>query len=142
MRFGWATLATVCVLAAMLGALSHSVVSSAHSHEHSSLDQFVHDRIALTPAERDRLVPIESEYHASRDQLESDVRQGNSELAQAIASGDDEAIESAILRTKASLAELQELSVRHVLAMREALDENHRQAFDDAVTSALSHGGI
>ena len=61
MRFGWATIATVCVLAATLGAASHWVVSSAHSHEHSGLDQFVHDRIALTPAERDRLAPIESE---------------------------------------------------------------------------------
>lgn len=142
MRFGWLTLLCACVVAAALGALSHRIVGHAHTHEHSSLDQFVHERIDLTPGELERLAPIESEYHSTRTRLEAAVRQGNLALARAIRSADAVEIDSAILQTKESLAELQELSVRHILEMRSALDENHRPAFDDAVTAALSRGGI
>lgn len=141
MRFGWLSVLSMAVLAAALGALGYYLASTSHTHSHTSLDDFVHQRIALTPEEQERLLPLETVYHEAHHRLEREVRAANDELARALRSGDSETIEAALSKTKAALTNLQDLSVRHIIDMREALDENHREAFDAAVTSALAHGG-
>lgn len=142
MRFGWLTVVVVSILAAALGALGHYLASASHNHSHTSLDDFVHQRIALTPEEQERILPVETTYHQTHNQIEQDIRAANVELARALRSGDAAAIEAALSQTKSELTKLQDLTVRHIMAMREALDESHRAAFDEAVTLALAHGGI
>ncbi len=144
MKFGVLTVLAIAVVSAVLGA-SATMLSTrgSGSHTHPGLHELIHENLGLTEAEEARLAPLEDAYHRRQAELEDRIRQSNRDLAQAIANAHPRGMTAteATNATKTALAELQELTVSHVLAMRDAIDPSHHEAFDAAVASSLSGHG-
>jgi hypothetical protein len=142
MKFGPHTLVAVAAAAAALGAGASTLASRAGQPEPTaSLHEVVHERIDLSREEHDRLAPLENRFHEVRKQLETRVQQANRNLATAMGTGDTAKVAAAGAETKAALADLQDLTINHILAMRAALDASHHAAFDAAVADSLGNGG-
>jgi hypothetical protein len=142
MKFGAPTLVAVAAVAAVLGAgASTLALRAAQPAPAASLHEVVHENIDLTRDEHDRLAPLESSFHETRKRLEARVEEANRTLAAAMSTGEAAKVSAASIETKAALADLQDLTISHILAMREALDASHHAAFDAAVANSLGNGG-
>lgn len=101
--------------------------------------EWLHDQLALT-AEQDRLLkPIERQYVEDRRRLESDLRQANMELAEAILSekGPGGEVAGAIERVNRITGELQRLAVQHIFEMADELTPEQRERLLELTANAL-----
>lgn len=104
------------------------------------LHDFVHEELDLGADQMARLDALEAEFTVERARLEEDLRSANASLAQAIE--DEQAygpqVSAAIEEVHVHMGRLQKATVRHVLAMRELLDERQRLVFDRQVSESLT----
>ncbi len=107
------------------------------------LDQLVHHQLDLTADQNRRIEALERRYAARRAVLEGQMRAADRDLAQAIAAEHvyGPRARQAVLRFHAAMGELQEETIRHVLAMRAVLTPAQASRFDRTVAKALAPAG-
>ncbi len=113
------------------------------SRPRPGLDQLVHHQLGLTADQNQRIEALETAYAARRTALEGEMRAADRDLAAAISA--DHAYspraEQAVLRFHAAMGELQEATIKHVLAMRAVLTPQQARRFDKTVSKALAPDG-
>lgn len=104
------------------------------------LDSVLHSGLQLSPAQRDRLATLESDFAVERGRYEAEMRGANRDIARAITvrhEYDNEA-QSAIDRLHRAMIGLQQATVKHVIAMRAVLSGDQVAQFDWTVNQALA----
>lgn len=106
----------------------------------TDLDRALHDQLGLTKDQETKIETLEQAMAAKRARLQSDMMQANRELAGAIAKdhayGTPE--KAAIEHFHAAMMELQEDTLRHVMAMRAVLDPDQARRFDGIIAKNLT----
>jgi Heavy-metal resistance len=139
MRFGLGSLLGVAAVSAALGALAGGFgAQMAQPPPPPSFHDLIHHTMGLTAEEEARIAPIEQAFERQLRQGEGRITATNAALAQAISAGNPDAIALAQAESNAALVALQDLNTAHLVAMREALDDSHRPAFDAALAASLS----
>ena len=115
------------LLAALAGCLGALAADRWANHEAGSgLHDFVHDELALTADQEQRLDTLEARFAVERARLEGSARAANARLAQAME------------KVHARMGDLQKATVRHVFDMREILEPDQQRQFDRKVSEALT----
>ncbi|MEO6081458.1 MAG: periplasmic heavy metal sensor [Steroidobacteraceae bacterium] len=106
------------------------------------LDQLLHHELKLSSEQERQIAALESAFSARREVLESQMREANRDLAQAIAVRHqyDSAGKEAVNHLHESMMNLQEASIGHVLAMRTVLTPAQAEQFDRTISKALTAG--
>lgn len=110
------------------------------SHDAPGLHDVVHERLALTAEQRQRIEALETDFATRRQALELEMRAANADLATAIRTehGYGPDVTAAVERFHGAMGRLQSETIRHVFAMREVLNPEQQRIFDDTVVSALT----
>lgn len=109
------------------------------SAERVDLDATLHRDLDLTPDQDRRIHALEMSYSSERGRLQSEMRAANRDLAHSIIATHayDADTQHAIDRLHRAMGNLQEDTVRHVLAMRAALTPQQQETFDRTIAKAL-----
>ena len=111
-----------------------------HTSHGRSLDEILHNELALTPEQEKRIAALESKFALDRKDLESQMRTANRELARALeaehAYGDR--AKTAIGQFHTAMAALQEQTIIHIVAMRSVLTPEQAERYDKTIREALS----
>lgn len=137
-----AAIIVLTLLAAMLGGWVGVRYGLREGRAPPQLDELLHHRLHLSAAQAQQLTALEQEFAARRAELETRMRAANREIAGAITvrhSFDSEA-QTAVDHLHRAMMELQEATIRHVLAMRAVLTPDQVQEFDQTVDQALAVG--
>jgi hypothetical protein len=141
-RFGLWSVVALTLLSALLAAGASIWGMRVAPHRHAaSFHEIVHTQLGLDRDEEERLAPLERAYDKKRATLELRIRDANRELVAAMRADDAIAIASASGEVKAALAALQDASIAHLIAMRQAIDDRHRPGFDRALETSLVSDG-
>jgi nickel and cobalt resistance protein CnrR len=130
------------LLIAMAAGCLGAIVAVQWGAEASSpgLHEFVHDELDLSSEQRVRLEQLEESFAIKRKGLEIALRAANAELATAMA--EEHAygpkVSASIDAVHDRMGALQKATVQHVFDMRELLDEEQRERFDQQVSTALT----
>ena len=100
----------------------------------------MHDELALTADQEQRLDTLEARFAVERARLEGSARAANARLAQAMENEHEYGpeVSAAIDEVHARMGDLQKATVRHVFDMREILDPDQQRQFDRKVSEALT----
>jgi Spy/CpxP family protein refolding chaperone len=105
----------------------------------TDLDRLLHQQLDLTPEQERKLEALEKKMTANRHRLRDEMKKSNRELAEAL--GRDHnygpAEKAAVERFHGAMVELQEDTIRHVMAMRAVLAPDQARRFDEIVTKKL-----
>ena len=137
-----AVIIVLTLLAAMLGGWVGVRYGLREGRGPPQLDELLHHRLHLTPSQAEQLTALEAEFAARRAEFEAQMRAANRDIAAAITvrhSFDGET-QAAVDRLHRAMTELQEATIRHVLAMRAVLTPDQVQEFDQTVDQALAVG--
>ena len=129
------------LLAALAGSLGAIGADRWANHEAGfGLHDFVHDELALTPDQEQRLDALEARFAVERARLEGSARAASARLAQAMENEHEYGPEvgAAIDEVHARMGDLQKATVSHVFEMREILDPEQQRKFDRKVSEALT----
>lgn len=142
MNFTLRTVALAVVVTAIVAALSGwAGVRWGLSHAQSEvpLDVLVHQELNLSSDQLRRIEVLETDFAEQRRALETELRFANRELAAAIESDHsyNPQVRAAVSRFHHAMEQLQELTIRHVLAMRRTLTPDQAAKFDRAVHRTL-----
>lgn len=106
------------------------------------LHSMIHSDLGLTSAQDEKIAVLERRFAARRAALDAEMRAANRDLANALvadhAFGPREL--AATQRFHRAQEQLQEATIRHVLAMRAILTAEQSKRFDQAVYEALTAG--
>ena len=110
------------------------------SPAHSGLDELVHGKLALSGAQEKSIEDIEKVFAGRRKSLEAEMRAANRDLAAAIRAEAEfgPRAQKAIGRFHHAESELQQETIRHILAMRRVLTPEQTKKFDQEVSRALT----
>lgn len=100
----------------------------------------LHQQLVLTGEQERTLHRIEAAFAARRQALEAEMRAENSRLADAILAehGNGPRVTAAVDASHRTMGELQKETLAHIFAMRALLRPDQTEAFDAAVTKALT----
>lgn len=129
------------LLAALAGTLGALAADRWVNHEAGAgLHDFVHDELALTADQEQRLDALDAQFAVERARLEGLARGANARLAQAMENEHEFGPEvvAAIDEVHARMGDLQKTTVRHVFDMREILDPEQQRQFDRKVSETLT----
>jgi len=104
------------------------------------LDELVHNDLQLTTAQLRSIDVLEADFAKRRREPEGEMRAANRELASAIETDRiySERARAAVERFHHAMERLQELTIRHVLAMRSVLTPSQVTKFDETVHKSLT----
>lgn len=106
----------------------------------NNLRYLVHQQLSLSTSQTDRIAALEAQYAARRKSLETEMRAANRDLANAL--NDEHAYgphaQAAIDRFHRAEAQLEEATIRHIMAMRSVLNAKQSKQFDHVVYQALT----
>ena len=110
------------------------------SHHQPTLHDVIHEKLDLTAEQSRRIESLEAEFSAQRKARESAMRAANAELALAIREerGFGPRVTAAVERFHLAMGQLQTEMIRHVFSMREVLNPEQTEIFDNTVVSALT----
>jgi Spy/CpxP family protein refolding chaperone len=105
-----------------------------------SLHAFVHEELALTPAQEQQVEALETEFAVRRRAREAELRAANAELAAAIQARHEFSpqVQAAVQRFHHAMGELQNETIVHVLSMRRVLTPAQAAKFDRRIAEALT----
>lgn len=108
----------------------------------TDLHALIHHDLHLTAAQNAQIATLERRYAARRKPLEAEMRAANRELAGAL---DTEhkfgsRAQAAVDHFHRAEKQLQEVTIRHVMAMRAVLNPSQSKTFDRAIYEALTAG--
>lgn len=135
-----AAIIVLTLLAAMLGGWVGVHYGLSERRQPLQLDELLHHRLHLSSSQTEHLTALEQEFATNRSELEAQMRAANRDIAAAITSRhtyDDEA-QRAVDQLHRAMMQLQEATIRHVLAMRGVLAADQVQEFDQTVEQALA----
>lgn len=106
----------------------------------SSLHEFVHHELDLSPAQHKQLNAIEQEFAVGRRAREAQLRAANAELAAAIQLRHEYSpqVQAAVERFHHDMGELQKETILHVLEMRKVMTPEQAAKFDRRISEALT----
>lgn len=130
------------LLAALAGAIgawggARYVLRERHQ---PSLHEFVHEELALSAEQNQRLEGLEQDFAVRRRAREAELRAANAELAAAIQARHEYSpqVKAAVERFHMAMGELQKETILHVLAMRTVLTPEQAVKFDRRISEALT----
>jgi nickel and cobalt resistance protein CnrR len=132
--------ALIAFVAALAGVfLGRALVDAPRANE-TELHALLHRELKLSPAQQQKIRPIESRFAARRAALELEMRAANIRLAQAIEAehGYGPQVTKAIDETHEVMGDLQKETLQHLFAMRGVLDRDQAAMFDKVVVEALT----
>lgn len=104
------------------------------------LDRLLHEKLSLTTDQDQKIETLEKEMTANRHRLRDEMKEANRELAAGLnrdhSYGPDE--KAAIEHFHAAMIELQEDTVKHVMAMRAILNPDQARHFDEIISKNLT----
>lgn len=104
------------------------------------LDRLLHQKLGLTSDQEQKIEVLERQMTANRHRLRDEMKEANRELASGLnrdhAYGPDE--KAAIEHFHAAMIDLQEDTVKHVMAMRAILNPDQAQRFDEIISKNLT----
>jgi hypothetical protein len=105
-----------------------------------TLHEVIHKKLALTPAQLQRIEQIEADFRTRRQAYEAEMRAANAELAAAIREehGYGPKVTAAVGRFHHAMGGLQTAMLEHVFSMRAELTPAQKEVFDNTVMSALT----
>jgi len=108
--------------------------------EASSLHEFVHGELDLSPAQHKQLEALEEDFAVRRRGREAQLRAANAELAAAIQSRHEYSpeVQAAVERFHHQMGELQKETILHVLDMRNVMTPEQAAKFDRRISEALT----
>ena len=111
----------------------HDVVHDPH--------QWLHEQLALTVEQDDKLVPIEEKFSSRKKQLEAEIMAANHMLAEAINEDGrySPRVKEAAERIHKAQGELQEATLEHLFKMHNVLTPPQRKKLNSLTTDALTH---
>jgi len=132
-------LAVVFLVALVASVLSVTVYSKLRRSDHDTGHAMIHDQLGLTAEQKKALEPIEIRCREQCRALETEIRRGNKDLAEAVlADGQDSPrVHDAIARIHAAMGELQNLTIRHVFEMRAILTPDQYKKLLSLTADAL-----
>jgi Spy/CpxP family protein refolding chaperone len=104
------------------------------------LDALIHERLHLSSEQERQLTALEADFAKRRQDLETQMRAANRDIATAITVRhryDDEA-QASVDRLHRAMMQLQQATIEHVLAMRELLTPDQAREFDQTIDQALT----
>ena len=106
----------------------------------SSLHEFVHEELKLSPDQKRRLDVLEQDFAVRRRAREAELRAANAELAAAIQARHEYSpeVKAAVDHFHDVMGALQNETIVHVLAMRTVLTPEQAARFDKRVAEALT----
>jgi len=131
------------ILAAAAGAvgvwLGGRLLAEGHASG-NSLHAMVHEKLSLSPDQKNQLHDIERTFAERRQALEGEMRKANAELAAAIRASETAGpdVEAAVGHFHDAMGALQTETIEHVFAMRKVLTPEQRKLFDDNIAQALT----
>ncbi|WP_367872669.1 periplasmic heavy metal sensor [Luteolibacter sp. Populi] len=123
-RFLWAA-GTIVLSAAAAVFVSHGMRGAGKKGaSEEDFHRWMHEQLAITPAQHKALDPIELAFEKERANLRAEITAAGRELADAVRKGKagSPEIESALARLNAAQAKLQRTTLEHFFAMKEHLD--------------------
>ncbi|HEY0598078.1 periplasmic heavy metal sensor [Sphingopyxis sp.] len=132
--------ALIAFLAALAGVFIGRALVDAPRANETELHALLHRELKLSPAQRQKIGPIEARFAARREALELEMRAANIRLAQAIEAehGYGPQVTKAIDETHEVMGDLQKETLQHLFAMRGVLDRDQAAMFDKVVVEALT----
>lgn len=110
-----------------------------HVNTKPRLDELLHHELNLTSVQHHSIDVLEADFAKQRREPEAELRAANRDLATAIET--DRAYSgrarAAVERFHRAMKQLQELTIRHVLAMRSVLTPSQAKRFDETVRRSL-----
>ncbi|WP_447752589.1 periplasmic heavy metal sensor [Sphingopyxis fribergensis] len=130
----------IAFLAALTGVFVGRAFVDAPRANETELHALLHRELKLSPAQEQKLRPIEARFAAQREALELEMRAANIRLAQAIEAehGYGPQVTKAIDETHEIMGDLQKETLQHLFAMRGVLDREQAAMFDKVVVEALT----
>ena len=130
----------LAALAASAGAWGVVHVVMSRAQPATAFHQMLHKELHLTAEQDRRIEGLEQVYAVRRRSLEAQMRAANADLAQALqqAHAYTPAVQQAVDRSHAAMAELQKETILHVLAMRQVLTPDQAVRFDATMAKALT----
>jgi len=106
----------------------------------SKLDDVLHKKLELSPQQEGQIAALEVQFAADREVLEGRMRTANSDLARALQAEHvyGQEAKRAIAQFHDAMADLQELTIMHILSMRSVLTPSQAEQFDVTIREALS----
>ena len=137
----FAALVTAC-LAALAG-WAGVQYGLRHSETRPQLDELIHHELGLTAEQGRKIEALEVEYVHRRSSLEGEIATANRDLAVAIETDHTygQKARAALGHFHRAMEQLQELTIRHVLAMRAILSPRQAKKFDATIRAALVENG-
>jgi Spy/CpxP family protein refolding chaperone len=123
-----------------LGAWAGAEYVTHRMHGHAPLHELVHEKLNLTPDQQRRIEGLETRHTARRQELQTEMRAANADLAQAIEARHayTPQVQAAVDRFHHAMGELQKETILHVLAMRAELTPQQAAQFDATVAKSLT----
>nr|WP_265594810.1 periplasmic heavy metal sensor [Haloferula sp. BvORR071] len=86
--------------------------------------RWMHEQLAITPAQHDALEPLEEAFERDRERLRQEIAVAGRELANAVREGKSSSsgVDAALARLNAAQAKLQRATLDHFFAMKDHLD--------------------
>ena len=132
--------ALVAVVAALLTVYATRLLAPHRDPEVGDLHALLHNEIKLTIDQERRIEVLETGFAQDRRDLDSQLRVANAAIAAAYRSEHayGPKVSGAIDRLHVVMGELQKLTLRHVVAMRDVLSPSQAAIFDKEVDKALT----
>ena len=129
--------AALAALAALW--ISRSLPIQTHADE-GQLHSIMHEQLELDAEQERKIDELEAQFKRTKTALNAQLHEANIELAEAIANEHQygPAVEQAVDKSHMAMGELQKATLQHVFAMRAVLRPDQANAFDQAVSHALT----
>jgi Spy/CpxP family protein refolding chaperone len=119
-------LIALAALTALLVSLwtQHRGKATAGKGAEDDFHRWMHDQLAITPAQHEALAPVEKAFEEERSKLRAEITSAGKELADAVRQGKTGSpeIDAALARLNAAQAKLQRATLDHFFAMKDHLD--------------------
>jgi Spy/CpxP family protein refolding chaperone len=128
------------IVVAALGAWGGAQYVARQMRHAPALDELVHEKLKLTPAQQHRIAGLARQHAARREALQAEMRAANRDLARAIQAQHayTPEVQAAVDRLHRAMGELQKETILHVLAMRSVLTPHQAAQFDSTVSQSLT----
>lgn len=104
---------------------------------------WIHQELAMTEEQEERLAPSERRYEETRRHLTEVIRFANQELALAISEDRENSprVQAAVERIHTAMGELQQATLLHIFEMKEVLEPDQYDRLLELTRQALEHQG-
>lgn len=134
-----AVFAALALLAGALGVWGGARFFARDTSAPPSMHAVLHDELDLSPEQERRLAAVEARFVPRRASLERDLRDANTELAQAMRAGRyGPEVQRAIDHFHTAMGGLQKETVLHLFEMRALLTPEQAAVFDRRIGEALT----